>query len=571
MCAAAVREFETFVEEESAALEAILGANPFVGLDARQTIEMLGRLAGGALSNPNQFLAWLSSFAAETGKALVGLSEVAPEPNDKRFTDPAWSENPVYKRMMQGYLAWRKAMNDLVDIGGHANGDWKTASQERFGVTLLTEALAPTNLLPTNPAALKRAFETGGASLLNGLRNFIDDVVNNGGMPSQVDKRPFAVGKNLAVTPGAVVHRGEIFELLQYLPAGAQVRERPLLLVPPEINKYYIMDLAPKRSLTEYAVAHGIQFFTMSWRNPRPEQRDWSLEDYVNACKEATAIVADITGSPTINLLGICAGGITSSLLMGHLAALHDRRINAATLVVTMLDTSQPSMTGMFTTEETVEMAIAKSRESGVLDAASMARTFAWLRPNDLVWNYWVNNYLMGKDPAPYDILYWNADSTNLPAKLHEGFLRLMLRNPLVEAGAIEMLGTPINLRNVTFDMYVLAGMTDHICAWRACHRAARLFGGRTEFALNSTGHVQSLVSPPGNFKSKYFVNPRLGDNADDWLASATEHKGSWWDNWLEWLEKRSGDMRPAPKQMGNPNYPVVEPAPGMYVHQRAN
>jgi polyhydroxyalkanoate synthase len=571
MCAAAIKEFELIAEEESAALEAILGANPFVGLDARQTIEMLGRLAGAALANPDQLYAWLLSFAAEMGKALAGLSEVAPEPNDKRFSDPAWTENPVYKRMMQGYLAWRKAMNDLVDIGGHANGDWKTASQERFGVTLLTEALAPTNLLPTNPAAIKRAFETGGASLLNGLRNFIDDLVNNGGMPSQVDKRPFAVGKNLAVTPGAVVHRSEIFELLQYKPAGAQVRERPLLLVPPEINKYYIMDLAPKRSLTEYAVAHGIQFFTMSWRNAGPEHRDWSLEDYVNACKEASTIVADITGSPTLNLLGICAGGITSSLLMGHLAALHDRRINAATLVVTMLDTSQPSMTGMFTTEETVEMAIAKSRESGVLDAASMARTFAWLRPNDLVWNYWVNNYLMGKDPAPYDILYWNADSTNLPAKLHEGFLRLMLRNPLVEAGAIEILGTPVNLRDVTFDMYVLAGMTDHICAWRACHRAARLFGGRTEFVLNSTGHVQSLVSPPGNFKSKYFVNPRLGDNADDWLAGATEHKGSWWDNWLEWLEKRSGDMQPAPRQLGNENYPVVEPAPGMYVHQRPN
>ncbi|HEX4208841.1 MAG TPA: alpha/beta fold hydrolase, partial [Candidatus Binataceae bacterium] len=330
-------------------------------------------------------------------------------------------------------------------------------------------------------------------------------------------------------------------------------------------------DLAPKRSLTEYAVAHGIQFFTMSWRNAGPEHRDWSLADYVNACKEASAIVSAISGSPTINLLGICAGGITSSLLMGHLTALGDRRINAATLVVTMLDTSQPSMTGMFTTEETVERAIARSREKGVLDAASMARTFAWLRPNDLVWNYWVNNYLMGNDPAPYDILYWNADSTNLPAKLHEGFLRLMLRNPLVEAGAIEILGTPINLRDVNFEMYVLAGLTDHICAWRACHRAARLFGGRTEFVLNSTGHVQSLVSPPGNFKSKYFVNPRLGENADDWLASATEHKGSWWDNWLEWLKQRSGAMRPAPNQMGNADYPMIEPAPGVYVHQKPN
>jgi polyhydroxyalkanoate synthase subunit PhaC len=570
MCAAAIREFEQFAEEENSAIGAILGANPFVGLDARQTLEMLARMAGAALSNPDQLYSWFSSLAQETAKALAGNSDLAPEPADKRFMDPAWAENPLYKRVMQGYLAFRKAMNDLPDINGHADSDWKAGAQERFGITLLTEALAPTNLLPGNPAAIKRAFETGGASLFNGLRNFVDDLINNGGMPSQVDKRPFQVGKNLAVTPGAVVHRGEIYELLQYKPSTPQVHERPILLVPPEINKYYILDLAPKRSMTEYAVAHGIQFFTMSWRNAGPEHRDWSLEDYVNACKEAGAIVADITGSPSINLIGICAGGITSSLLMGHLAALRDRRINAATLVVTMLDTSQPSMTGMFTTEETVETAIERSREKGVLDAASMARTFAWLRPNDLVWNYWVNNYLMGKDPAPYDILYWNADSTNLPAKLHEGFLRLMLRNPLIEDGAIEILGTPVNLRDVNFDMYVLAGQTDHICAWRACHRAARLFGGRTEFVLNSTGHVQSLVSPPGNFKSKYFTNPRLGDNADAWLSAATEHKGSWWDHWLEWLEKRSGEMKPAPAELGNAAHRALEPAPGTYVHQQA-
>jgi polyhydroxyalkanoate synthase len=571
MCAAAVREFEQFNEEENAALGAILGANPFVGLDARQTLEMLARMAGAALSNPDQLYNWFSSLAQETAKALAGGSDIAPEPADKRFVDPAWAENPIFKRMMQGYLVFRKAMNELPDIKGPADSDWKAGAQERFGITLMTEALAPTNLLLFNPAAIKRAFETGGASLFNGFRNFVDDLINNGGMPSQVDKRPFEVGKNLAVTPGAVVHRGEIYELLQYKSSTPQVHERPLLLVPPEINKYYILDLAPKRSMTEYAVAHGIQFFTMSWRNVGPEHRDFSLEDYVNACKEASAIVADITGSPSINLLGICAGGITSSLLMGHLAALGDRRINAATLVVTMLDTSQPSMTGMFTTDETVEAAIARSHEKGVLDAASMARTFAWLRPNDLVWNYWVNNYLMGKDPAPYDILYWNADSTNLPAKLHEGFLRLMLRNPLVEDGAITILGTPINLRDVNFDMYVLAGQTDHICAWRACHRAARLFGGRTEFVLNSTGHVQSLVSPPGNFKSKYFTNPRIGDNADGWLAGATEHKGSWWDHWLEWLERRSGDMRPAPGELGNAAHRVIEPAPGTYVHQQAN
>jgi polyhydroxyalkanoate synthase subunit PhaC len=330
-----------------------------------------------------------------------------------------------------------------------------------------------------------------------------------------------------------------------------------------------VMDLAPKRSLTEYAVARGAQFFTMSWRNPGPEYRDRGLDDYVNAIKEAVGVVTDITGSPDLNLLAICAGGITSSLLLGHLAAIGDRRVNAGTLLVTMLDTSQPSMTGMFTTEESVKAACMRSQEKGVLDAASIARVFAWMRPNDLVWHYWVNNYLMGKDPAPFDILFWNSDSTNLPAKLHAGFLDLLLRNPLVEPDKIEILGTPINLHNVTCDMYIVAGLTDHICAWQACHRAARLFGGSAEFVLNSSGHVQSLVNPPGNLKAKYFTNVRLGIDPDQWYASATEHKGTWWDHWLDWLERRSGQKRASPQSLGNERYAPLEPAPGSYVHQR--
>jgi polyhydroxyalkanoate synthase len=447
-----------------------------------------------------------------------------------------------------------------------ANGNWKEAEQQRFAIRLLTEALAPTNLLIGNPAALKRVFETAGASLVQGMRNFFDDLWNNNGMPQTVDKRPFAVGRNLGVSPGAVVFRSEIIELLQYTPATKQVYERPLLLVPPQINKFYVMDLAPKRSLTEYAVARGVPFFTVSWRNPKPEHRNWGLDDYVGAVKEALAAVCEITGSPDANLLGVCAGGITSTLLLGHLAALGERRINAATLVVTMLDSSMPSMTGMFTTEEGVAAAIERSRRQGVLDGAEMARVFAWLRPNDLVWNYWVNNYLMGKDPAPFDILYWNADSTNLPASLHAGFMELLLHNNLTRAGAVEILGTPIDLRKVDCDMYLVGGMTDHICTWRAVFHGAHLFGGRTDFVLNSSGHVQTLVCPPANFKAKYYVNHRLGDDPETWVKEATEQKGSWWDHWLGWLDKRSGDKREAPAGLGSRHFPPLEPAPGRYV-----
>jgi polyhydroxyalkanoate synthase subunit PhaC len=551
------------------AVDAILGANPFVGVDPAQAFSALGDFFVGLNAHPRQVAKGMFKLGSDLIKIALGQSERAPDPSDKRFSDATWNDNFIYRSLMQAYLSWREATLDLAKGDSVDGGSWKVAAQERFAVSLLTEAIAPTNTLFGNPAALKRAFETGGMSLLAGLRNFFDDLWDNGGMPSQVDKRPFKVGENIAPTPGAVVYRGELCEILQYNPASSQVYERPVLLVPPQINKYYVMDLAPGRSLTEYAVAHGLQFFTVSWRNPGPEHRNWGLDAYVGAVKEALGVVSEITGSPDINLLALCAGGITSSLLIGHLAAAGDRRIHSATLLVTMLDSSEPSMTGMFATEDAVRTATARSAEKGVLDGASIARVFAWLRPNDLVWNYWVNNYLMGKDPAPFDLLFWNADSTNLPAKLHAGFLDILLRNPLVEADKIAILGTPINLRNVGADMYILAGLTDHICSWRACHRAARLFGGQVEFVLNSSGHVQSLVNPPSNAKAKYFTNARIGAGPDQWMKSATEHKGSWWDHWLGWIDKRSGEKRAAPEALGNARYTPIEPAPGTYVLQR--
>ncbi|HZP46667.1 MAG TPA: alpha/beta fold hydrolase [Candidatus Binataceae bacterium] len=553
-------------EDAASALDSILGANPFVDLDTRDIFATFGEIASDLLTQPARLFTAGGRLLTELAEIAIGASAIAPEPSDRRFADPTFMENPFYRALMQGYLAWRTTMHGLLDDGRDRG---KAAAQHRFAMTLLTEALAPTNFFLGNPAALKRAFETAGQSLLAGLRNFLDDLKNNGGMPSQVDKRPFKVGETLAVTPGSVIYRGELCEIIQYAPSTKQVRTRPLLLVPPEINKYYVMDLAPKRSLIEYAVARGFQFFTISWRNPGPEYAARGLNDYVAALKEAVNVVSAITGSRDVNLLAVCAGGITSTLLMGHLAALGERRIHAATLLVTMLDSGEPSATTMFATEENVRSACARSRARGVLDAASLARIFAWLRPNDLVWNYWVNNYLMGKDPAPFDILYWNSDSTNLPAELHAGFLDLLLRNPLVTPNSIEILGTPIDLSAVDSDLYVLAGLTDHICSWRSCYHAAQLLGGRVEFVLNGSGHVQSLVSPPGNFKSRYFTNPRLAPTADKWREAALEHKGSWWEHWAEWLDHRSGDWREAPREPGNETYRPLMPAPGAYVHQR--
>jgi polyhydroxyalkanoate synthase subunit PhaC len=564
-----IHEVDSAAAEEAApAVRSILGPDLFVGFDLGDLAASVADFAADLIDTRSKVLERLPKLGQEFFNILIGRSEIEPDSSDKRFSDPAWKENPFYRTLMQGYLAWRGTMLDLVNEQSSNGSDWKTPAQKRFAITLLTEALAPTNNLLGNPAALKHAFDTGGLSLIKGLRNFVDDLLHNGGMPSQVDKRPFKVGETLGVSAGAVVYRHELYELIQYTPATRQVYERPLLLVPPQINKYYIMDLAPKRSLTEYAVGRGIQFFTISWRNPGPELRDRGLADYIAAIKEAIGVIANITGSPDINLLGVCAGGITSSVLLGHLAAMGEQLINAATLLVTMLDSSEPSMTGMFATEEMARAACLRSRQRGVLDAGTMARLFAWLRPNDLVWHYWVNNYLMGKEPAAFDILFWNNDSTNLPAQLHADFLDILLRNALVHANQLKVLGTPINLRDVSSDMYILAGQTDHICAWQACHRAARLFSGEVEFVLNSSGHVQSLVCPPDNFKAKYFTNARPANDAESWYQSATQHKGSWWEHWTEWLARRSGDKRPAPDEPGNAQYPALQAAPGSYVFQ---
>ena len=555
-------------EEAAPAVRSILGPDLFVGFDFRDLAASIADFVGGMMDGRSKTLERLPRLGTELIDALIGRSNIEPDPSDKRFSDPAWKENPFYRALMQGYLVWRGTMFDLVDQQTTNGSDWKTPAQKRFAVSLLTEAFAPTNLLFGNPAALKHAFDTGGLSLFRGFQNFVDDLLHNGGMPSQVDKRPFKVGENIASSPGAVVYRHELCELIQYTPSTRQVYDRPLLLVPPQINKYYIMDLAPKRSLTEYAVSRGIQFFSISWRNPGPELRERGLAEYITAIREMIGVVSNITGSPDINLLGVCAGGITSSVLLGHLAATREPLVNAATLLVTMLDSSEPSMTGMFATEEMARASCLRSQQRGVLDAASMARLFAWLRPNDLVWHYWVNNYLMGKEPAPFDILFWNGDSTNLPAKLHADFLDILLHNSLVDANQLKVLATPIDLRDINSDMYIVAGQTDHICAWQACHRAARLFGGEVEFVLNFSGHVQSLVSPPDNFKATYFTNSRLANDAETWYQSATQHKGSWWEHWTEWLGQRSGEKRPAPQEAGNAQYPVLEEAPGSYAFQ---
>jgi polyhydroxyalkanoate synthase len=355
--------------------------------------------------------------------------------------------------------------------------------------------------------------------------------------------------------------------VIQYAPAGEQVREIPLVMIPPQINKYYITDLAPGRSIVEFLVAGGVPTFMVSWRNPTREMRQWGLDTYVAAARDALAVAAEVAGSEEVNVSGFCAGGLTTALLLGHLAAEGDRRVRSAMFGVTLLDMTAPSIVGIFVSPSTVAAAKRRSARAGVLEGRDMARIFAWLRPNDLVWNYFVNNYLLGNDPPAFDILYWNDDTTRLPGRLHGDFLDLAL-TPL-EAGSLEVLGTAIDLSKVDCDTYVLAGMTDHIVPWEGAFATTRILGGETEFVLGSSGHIQSLVNPPTNPKAKFFTGGDLAGSAQDWLRSATETKGSWWPHWLAWLDARSGDRRPAPAELGSNAHPPLDPAPGRYVKER--
>jgi polyhydroxyalkanoate synthase len=544
---------------------AILGANPFAGIDPAGVLGSAGRWLGSLGRQPGQTVGRAANTTLELGKIVVGRSEIAPSKGDRRFADPAWSDHPGFRRTMQSYLLMSSTLQKLVE---DADLDWKSKQQTRYVLELLTDSVAPTNSFLSNPAAIKRAFDTAGFSVLRGARNLVNDVRHNGGMPSMVDKRPFEVGRNIAVTPGAVVYRDEVIELIQYAPRTETVYQRPLVVIPPQINKYYILDLAPGRSFIEYAVTQGVPVFAISWRNPTAEHRDWDLDTYVQACLSAVEAATEITGSKDANLLGACAGGITMALLLGHLAARRSERVNSATFAVTIMDTQAPSMVGMFASPATIEQAIKRSRKKGYLDGAEMSRIFAWLRPNDLIWNYWVNNYLLGNDPPAFDILFWNADNTRLPAGLHADFLELFKGNPLREPGAIEVLATPIDLKKVRVPAYVLAGITDHIVPWASAYGATQMLGGPSRFVLTSSGHIQSLVSPPGNPKASYWTDGPDEPNPQDWLRGAAQIKGTWWEHWARWMAEQGGDRVPAAARLGSDRHPPMEAAPGTYVHQ---
>ena len=510
------------------------------------------------------------------GAAMSGIGPAAvgrwlgsdPEPpvpvdaGDRRFADPSWEDNPGYFALRQAYLAARRLGEDLLTAG---HGDSLADQKAQLAVGLAFDALAPTNFLATNPAALKRAFETGGASLFAGARNFLDDLAYNGGRPRQVDTAPFELGRNLAATPGQVVFRNELMELIQYAPQGKRVRSVPLLASPPWINKYYVMDLAPGRSFIEWAVQHRRTVFAISYRNPDASMKGVTLDDYlIHGPRTALDVISDITGSPTIDIVGLCLGGALTAMLAAYLAEAGDHRVGSVTLLNTLLDYSEPGVLGAFADGQTIARLDKEMARTGVMEGSQMAVTFDVLRANDLIFNYVVSNWLMGKQPPAFDILAWNADATRLPAAMHSFYLRSLYAQNQLAKGELELAGQRLSLSDVKNHTYIVGAINDHIVPWPSSYKATGLLGGSVRYVLSSGGHIAGIVNPPGP-KAWYEAGEHNPQNAAQWRAAAEKHGGSWWEDWAAWADAQAGHLI-QPPPMGSENHPPLGDAPGDYI-----
>jgi polyhydroxyalkanoate synthase len=528
-----------------------------------------------SLSNPAvptrvtaRLMADLAQIPLVAANRFLGRDAEPPvpvDPKDRRFADPAWATNPVYYSVRLGYLAACRYARDVV---GSATMEADAARKATLAMDLLLDALAPTNFLATNPAALKRAFDTGGASLVKGARTFVDDVLHNEGRPRQVDSSGFTVGGNLAATPAKVVYRNELMELLQYEPQTEQVHAAPLLCSPPWINKYYVMDLAPGRSFIEWAVQHGRTVFAISYLNPSADMSGTTMDDYlVHGPKSALDVIEEITGADTIDIVGLCLGGALTAITAAYLTQAGDSRIGTLTLLNTMLDYAEPGALGTFTDLSTVEKLEKKMAKEGTMQGQSMAGTFDILRANDLIFNYVVSNWLMGQKPPAFDILAWNADSTRMPAAMHAFYLRnFYVQNKLAQA-ELEIAGTIIDLSTIKAPTYVVSAINDHIVPWEAAYKTVGLVSGPVRFVLGSGGHIAGIVSPPGP-RAWHLVTETenaLPPTGEAWRGVAERRNETWWEDWARWSAESSGALQKPPR-LGSRKHKVLGDAPGQYV-----
>ena len=553
------------------------GEDPLVGADPVAFLRSLVAAGGSLTKNPagtaaagGRMAIGLAAAARAAGARALGSDEsgpVSPALSDKRFTDAAYTDNAFYYLLEQQYLLGSQLVEELLDAAELAGTEEIKA---RFAAKFLVDALSPTNTLPGNPAALRRAFDTGGKSVLRGAKNMLDDIVHNGGWPSQVDSTGFEVGVNMAATPGAVIYRSDLIELIQYEPAGKQVHEVPLLFCPPWINKYYIMDLAPGRSLIEWAVQHGHTCFTISYRNPDASMRDLNFQDYLHqGVLDAVRVVREITGAPQVNTLSVCLGGTLTAMALAHDAQSGDKSIKSATFLNTHTDFSVPGVLGVFTDEPTIAGLEKQMAKAGFLDSNNMAHTFDALRANDLIFSYVINNWLLGNKPPAFDLLVWNKDSTRMPARMHSQYLRSCYLHNEFARGEFVVDGQKLNPAKIDIDTYVLAAVDDHIVPWVSGYKTTHLFGGDSRFVLSTSGHIAGIVNPPGP-KARHWTNDAHPADPQAWKEGATLQDGTWWEDWARWAAGQGGPKVAAPAKLGSKDHPVIESAPGSYVRERA-
>ena len=541
------------VEMGNAALAVLAPTNAWI--DPAATAELTERY------NRRLEVLWQRMLAADGSAAPAAGAQGALA--DRRFGAKEWREQPYFTLLRDGYLLYADHVRELAAL---AQGDADARKRLRFLVQQYAAAIAPTNFLATNPEALKLALESGGASIVQGLSNLIGDAQR--GRIAMTDESAFEVGRNLALSPGSVVFRNPLIELIQYAPATAAVYKRPLVLVPPCINKYYILDLRPENSLVRHAVDAGHTVFIISWRNIPPELGHLTWDDYLEqGVMQAIKVAQEISGSRSVNALGFCVGGTLLACTQAVLAARGEHVVTSTTFLTTMLDFTDPGEIGVYVSREYLA-----TREPALLAGArvhgsELANAFASLRPNELVWNYVVSNYLKGRTPPAFDLLYWNGDSANLAGPMYAYYLRNMyLDNRLREPEALTMCGESIDLSRLAMPAYVYASHDDHIVPWRSAYRTIALIGGDPTFVLGASGHIAGVANPPANKKRNYWTNELLTDDPDDWFGRAESHPGSWWPDWTAWLAKHGGARRPAPRRAGSQRHRPLAPAPGTYV-----
>ncbi|MEO1648266.1 MAG: alpha/beta fold hydrolase [Pseudomonadota bacterium] len=554
------------LENEAAQSTNALG--PLIGVAREDFVSAVALLLRESASDPARMVKHARSMTEDMVKIMTGKSDLAPDPKDKRFMDPAWQYNPFFRAGAQYYLAVQKGMRGWLE---DLELDELERNRANFIANIILDGIAPTNTLAGNPMAQKQIINSGGLSLIKGLQNAYTDLTKNKGMVSQVDKRPFRLGENVATSKGNVVHRTEMYELIQYAPTTDEVYEIPALTIPPQINKMYINDLSPEKSIIKWQLDNGLQTFVISWRNPSKEQGVWGMDDYIASCEEALEVVSAISGSKKVNVSAGCSGGQTASVLASKLAARNNDILGSLTLMVCVLHPKPTDIeAGSLVSENGLQLARQRAAKAGIIKADDLARGFAWLRPNDLIWGYVINNYLLGMDPPAFDVLFWNSDATNLSGTLMGDFLTLYETLAFATPGEVEMADHKIDLTKVTSDLFVLGGVTDHITPWKATYRSTQLFGSKdVTYVLSQSGHMQAILNPPTNPKAKYFIQKKKGklpETADEWLQGTEEVKGSWWPLWAEWVQKRAGKKVAAPAALGNADYTPLDPAPGLYV-----